>query len=100
MLTSWFRQAIFAFVLISLAIASPVQARDVATDPDGGDEIAVVSDPDGGDEATKGTKGTINVIAGAAVSDEVADDPDGGDEMSRVKTSDKKQAEVLNYIKS
>ncbi len=100
----------FAFLLTSLGITSPAQARDAASDPDGGDEIAVLSDPDGGDEAVKGTKGTINVTVGAVASGEVADDPDGGDEIapdpdggdeiSKVRTSDKKHAETLNYIKS
>ena len=126
MLKRFLGSAFFAFLLIFLGIASPAQAKDVAHDPDGGDEIAVASDPDGGDEAAKGTKGTINVTVGAAVGDqvaddpdggdeiakiqplssdpdggdEVADDPDGGDEVSKVKTSDKKHAEAMNYVKS
>jgi hypothetical protein len=90
--------ALFAFLLISLGFASPVLAKAAADDPDGGDEIAVATDPDGGDE--KGTKATINDTVGAAAGNEIADDPDGGDEVSKVRTSDKKHAEAMNFVKS
>ncbi len=85
MLNRFLSGTIFAFLLISLGITAPAQAKTVAHDPDGGDEIAVKHDPDGGDEAVKGTKGTINVTVGAAVGDKVAGHPDGGEKKETKK---------------
>lgn len=87
--------------------AYAVKDLPLQDDPDGGDEVSLMDDPDGGDEvsgadtASKGTKGTINVTVGAAVGEtQVESDPDGGDEISKVRTSDKKHAEAMNYVKS
>ena len=77
MVKQWLSVLSLAVLAAVLGWASPAQARDVANDPDGGDEIGVMDDPDGGDEAAKETGFIKDDPDGG---DEIADDPDGGDE--------------------
>jgi predicted secreted protein len=81
---------LFAFLLLSLGIASPVQAKDMAHDPDGGDEISVKSDPGGGDEAVKG--GLKSIKNDPDGGDEIAPDPDGGDEKGKKMSANEASA--------